>query len=117
MLEKLNTMSEKRQHVLRNHKVDLTSEQVKVSHVTSFLEHSCLSKNPAAFLNLATTTCTVQSTKFPLESLKVTFQRVVPFLQTAFGIVIVDVDRHASVNKTSPNIFTISVNQWPPSLL
>jgi hypothetical protein len=55
MLEKLNTMSEKRQHVLRNHKVDLTSEQVKVSHVTSFLEHSCLSKNPAAFLNLAPT--------------------------------------------------------------
>lgn len=55
MLEKLNTMSEKRQHVLRNHKVDLTSEQVKVSHATSFLEHSCLSKNPAAFLNLAPT--------------------------------------------------------------
>lgn len=55
LLEKLNTMSEKKLEDLRNQKVDLASRKGMLSHGSSFLGQACLSQNPAAFLTLTST--------------------------------------------------------------
>lgn len=55
LLEQLNSLSEEKQNILRNQKVELSALEDSLFRATTFLDHSSLSQNPAAFLSLVPT--------------------------------------------------------------